>query len=61
MCRSKTNNGGGLYCAAAHNWKHSDKVRIDAMDKEIENYEQVLQENKLFGGTEREMEETQSQ
>ena len=47
MCRNKTNNGGGLHYGAAHNRKHSDKVRIDAMDREIEDYEQVLQKDAI--------------
>lgn len=35
MCRNKT--GGGAWTPEP-NWKHSDKVRIDAMDKEISEY-----------------------
>lgn len=42
MCRQKTNNGGGLRYAKAHNWKHSDAIIIEAMDKEIQEYEQVI-------------------
>lgn len=42
MCRSKTNNGGGLHWAKAHNWKHSDAVVIEAMDMEAQEYEQVI-------------------
>lgn len=42
MCRQKTNNGGGLHWAKAHNWKHSDAIIIEAMDKEVQEYEQVI-------------------
>ena len=51
ICRNKTKNkrraGRYGFYLPVHNWKHSDRVRIDAMDKEIEDYEQVLQKDAI--------------